>query len=63
MLESGGDSPDLSANLVTLLASGKVDSLSGRFIRVRDDVDHMLSQAEVIQKNDLYTLRLRGLEA
>jgi NAD(P)-dependent dehydrogenase (short-subunit alcohol dehydrogenase family) len=63
MLETGGDSPDLSANLVTLLASGKADSLSGRFVRVRDDLDRMLSQAELIQKGDLYTLRLRGLEA
>jgi NAD(P)-dependent dehydrogenase (short-subunit alcohol dehydrogenase family) len=63
MLESGGLPADLSANLVTLLASGKADGLSGRFIRVSDDADHMLSQAEAIQKDDLYTLRLRGLEA
>jgi NAD(P)-dependent dehydrogenase (short-subunit alcohol dehydrogenase family) len=63
MLESGGDSADLSANLVTLLASGEADGLSGRFIRVSDKVDDLIAQTEVIQKNDLYTLRLRGLEA
>ena len=63
MLESGGMSAGLSANLVALLASGKADGLSGRFVRVSDDVDHLVEQAEVIQKNDLYTLRLRGLQA
>jgi NAD(P)-dependent dehydrogenase (short-subunit alcohol dehydrogenase family) len=61
---SGGDVPaELSANLVTLLASGKADRLNGRFIRVSDDLDSMLRQADTIQNDDLYTLRLRSLPA
>jgi NAD(P)-dependent dehydrogenase (short-subunit alcohol dehydrogenase family) len=61
---AGGDVPaELSASLVTLLASGKLDRLSGRFIRVTDDIDQMLIQAEVIEKNDLYTLRLNTLKS
>jgi NAD(P)-dependent dehydrogenase (short-subunit alcohol dehydrogenase family) len=52
---------ELSANLVTLLASGQVDRLSGRFIQVSDNVDELLSYAEQITHNDLYTLRLRTI--
>lgn len=59
----GDDVPaDLCANLVTLLASGKVDSLSGRFIQVSDNIDQLLQNVEQIQQNDLYTLRLRKLD-
>ena len=58
----GNDVPaDLSASLVTLLASGKADSLSGRFIRVTDDIDQLVLHAEQITADDLYTLRLRTL--
>lgn len=58
----GGDVPaELSANLVTLLASGKAASLSGRFIQVSDNVDQLTRYAEQIEKDDLYTLRLRKL--
>lgn len=58
----GGDVPaELSANLVTLLASGKVDRLSGRFISVSDNVDQFILYAEQIEKDDLYTLRLGKL--
>jgi NAD(P)-dependent dehydrogenase (short-subunit alcohol dehydrogenase family) len=55
------DPAEHSANLVVLLASGKVDSLSGRFIRISDDLDHMILKAEQIEQDDLYTLRLRKL--
>ena len=58
----GNDVPaELSASLVTLLASGKADSLSGRFIRVTDDIDQLVLHAEQITADDLYTLRLRTL--
>jgi NAD(P)-dependent dehydrogenase (short-subunit alcohol dehydrogenase family) len=50
---------ELSAKLVTVLASGTADALSGRFIRVSDDLDEMIAQAGQIQQDDLYTLRLR----
>ncbi|MCL4249098.1 MAG: SDR family oxidoreductase [Anaerolineae bacterium] len=56
----GGDVPaELSANLVVLLASGRADSLSGRFIEVTDDLDQLIAQAEQIVRDDLHTLRLR----
>ncbi len=59
----GGDVPaEFSASLVTLLASGKVDRLSGRFLRVTDDVDRMIVEAEQIVKDDLYTLRINTLK-
>jgi NAD(P)-dependent dehydrogenase (short-subunit alcohol dehydrogenase family) len=61
ILEGGDVPPELSANLVTLLASGKFDRLSGRFIDVVDDVDQLLIYAEQIEKDDLYTLRLHRL--
>ncbi len=58
----GGDVPaELSANLVVLLASGRADSLSGRFIEVTDDLDQLIAQAEQIVRDDLHTLRLRKL--
>jgi NAD(P)-dependent dehydrogenase (short-subunit alcohol dehydrogenase family) len=62
MILDGGDVPaDLSANLVVLLASGKMDSLSGRFVEVFDDVGQMILESAQIIRDDLYTLRLRKL--
>jgi len=52
---------DLSARLITLIASGKADALSGRFLNAWADVDQIISQAEQIVKADLYTLRLNSL--
>ena len=62
LILGGGDvPPERSANLVTLLASGKMDSLSGRFIRVSDNIEQLLHQTGRIAQDDLYTLRLRTL--
>ncbi len=62
LILEGGDVPaDLSANLVVLLASGKMDSLSGRFIEVFDNADQMVLHSAQIVQDDLYTLRLRKL--
>jgi len=47
------------ANLVLFLASGKADSLSGRFFIVPDDPKDLISRADEIRQKDLYTLRLR----
>jgi hypothetical protein len=47
--------------LVSLLASGKADALSGHFLNVSDDIAGMLERVEEIQHDDLYTLRLRKL--
>lgn len=45
--------------LVVFLASGKADLLTGRFLNVYDDIQELVRQAEAIQQQDLYTLRLR----
>ena len=55
------DPPELAAELVLLLASGKADALSGRFITVQDDVAALVDRAEEIAENDLYTLRIQEI--
>jgi NAD(P)-dependent dehydrogenase (short-subunit alcohol dehydrogenase family) len=47
--------------LFNFLVSGKADPLSGRFLSVFDDLDELVTQAETIQQDALYTLRLRKL--
>jgi NAD(P)-dependent dehydrogenase (short-subunit alcohol dehydrogenase family) len=56
--EKRGSPPERAADLVVLLASGQADALSGRFINVDDDIIEMISRAQEIQQNELYTLRL-----
>ena len=51
--------PEHAAKLVTFLASGRADALSGRYVSVDDDVAEMVSRAEEIQEGELYALRLR----
>ena len=52
-------SDERAVEMFMFMASGRADSLSGRFISVRDDEDDLLRRAEEIQRDDLYTLRLR----
>jgi NAD(P)-dependent dehydrogenase (short-subunit alcohol dehydrogenase family) len=60
MYQEGSDTPvERSVELMLALASGKADALSGRYIDVDDDLDALVQQAEAIQHDDLYTLRLR----
>jgi NAD(P)-dependent dehydrogenase (short-subunit alcohol dehydrogenase family) len=47
------------ADLAVFLASGKADRLTGRFIHVLDDVADLLRRVDVIERDDLYVLRLR----
>lgn len=53
--------PELGAELVVALASGRADALSGRYITVHDDLDAQIARADQIERDDLYTLRLREL--
>ncbi len=56
----GRDTPvERAVELMLLLASGKADVLSGRYVDVHYDIDAMMQQASVIERDDLYTLRLR----
>ena len=51
--------PELAANLVVALASGRADALSGRFISVAQNLDDLIARAEEIRRGDLLTLRPR----
>jgi NAD(P)-dependent dehydrogenase (short-subunit alcohol dehydrogenase family) len=51
----------LAAGLVLSIASGALDSLSGRFIHAQDDLGELLDRHEEIEAMDLYQLRLGRL--
>ncbi len=52
--------PELAPRLVRALASGRLDSLSGRYIHAEhDDVDDLARRADEIVENDLNAIRLR----
>ena len=51
--------PGHAARLVCLLASGRADALSGRFLDAAWDVAALLGRPEAIQDGDVLTLRLR----
>jgi NAD(P)-dependent dehydrogenase (short-subunit alcohol dehydrogenase family) len=54
-----GADPDRAAQLICELAAGRGDGLSGRHVSVADDLDSLLEEIELIERDDLYTLRLR----
>ncbi len=54
-----GVPPERAGVLVRDLASGRADALTGRYLTVYDDLDVLIHQSAEIQKNDLYTLKLR----
>jgi NAD(P)-dependent dehydrogenase (short-subunit alcohol dehydrogenase family) len=51
----------LVAELCVFLGSGRGDGLSGRYFRVEESWEEMASCVDTIQREDLYTLRLRTL--
>jgi NAD(P)-dependent dehydrogenase (short-subunit alcohol dehydrogenase family) len=51
--------PERAAQLIVSLAAGRADVLTGRYLTVHDDVESLAARAEEIQRDDLYTLRLR----
>ena len=60
LYRDGADTPiERSVELLMFLASGQADALSGRFVDVDDDLDALVQQADALQRDDLYTLRLR----
>jgi NAD(P)-dependent dehydrogenase (short-subunit alcohol dehydrogenase family) len=59
IFEQGRDvPPECAARLVTLLASGRVDALSGRFFTVADNVLGMAERAGTEDLGDIQKLRL-----
>jgi 3-oxoacyl-[acyl-carrier protein] reductase len=52
--------PELAPQLVHVLASGRADALSGRYLHAEhDDVDELISRADEIERDDLNAIRLR----
>jgi 3-oxoacyl-[acyl-carrier protein] reductase len=52
--------PELAPRLVRVLASGRADALSGRYLHAEhDDVDNLISRAEEIRGGDLNAIRLQ----
>jgi NAD(P)-dependent dehydrogenase (short-subunit alcohol dehydrogenase family) len=49
------------ADLSVFLASGKGDALSGRYFRAEEDWEEVARCADVVSRDDLYTLRMRSL--
>ena len=54
-----GADPEEATRLILRLASGNMDSLSGRHLSVTDNLDTLLSRMDQIERDDLHTLRLR----
>lgn len=52
--------PELAPRLVRVLASGRADRLSGRYIHAEhDDIEDLIRRAAEIRDNDLNAIRLR----
>jgi NAD(P)-dependent dehydrogenase (short-subunit alcohol dehydrogenase family) len=59
-VEDGRDvSPERGADLVLQLASGRYDELSGCFLYIEDDLDALVTRAEEIRRERLYSLALK----
>ena len=52
--------PELAAELVRRLATGRYDALAGRFLHAEhDDIDELLRRIDELRERDLYAIRLR----
>jgi len=49
------------ASLVLELASGRADALSGRFLSIYDDLEHLVKNSAQIEKQNLHTLKVEKL--
>jgi NAD(P)-dependent dehydrogenase (short-subunit alcohol dehydrogenase family) len=54
------DPPERAATLCVRLASGAYDTLSGRFLRVDDDLDDLVRRTADITEQQLLTLRIKA---
>jgi NAD(P)-dependent dehydrogenase (short-subunit alcohol dehydrogenase family) len=55
-------SPTCVTDAILVLLSGRMDQLTGRFIRLPVDADELMAQAERVVAEDLLTLRVRYLK-
>ena len=54
------DTPELPAGLVTALAAGKLDFMSGRYLDASVNIDEYMRHKEAIVKQDLFRVRLKA---
>ena len=57
--EGRGHPPELVANLIINLVSGRVDNLTGRYFLATQDFEELVKQADKIVAEDFWTLRIR----
>jgi NAD(P)-dependent dehydrogenase (short-subunit alcohol dehydrogenase family) len=55
--------PERPAELVLELASGRADSLSGRFLSIYDDLGELLKSVADLEQKNLYALKVERLAA
>ena len=59
-IERGEDvPPETAADLVSSLASGRADALSGRYISVEDDLEQLIAHADDVCRQDLHVLKIQ----
>jgi hypothetical protein len=52
--------PELAPQLVRVLASGRADELSGRYLHAEhDDIEDLIRRADELQRDDLNAIRLQ----
>ncbi len=62
IFDEGFDVPaEVPARLVTALASGGYDALSGRFLTIADDLERLVQSSNSIDRDQLYALRVHRL--
>ena len=54
-------SAEQAATFVAELASGRADSLSGRYIAIEDDLDALIARAREVQRDNLQALKIQRL--
>lgn len=60
-LEQGTfDTPYMAAGMTSVLAAGKLDFMSGRYVDCSTRIEHYMEHADSILKDDLYRVRLNA---
>ena len=60
MRERGRDHPpELIADLVIELLSGRADKLTGRYVLATQSLESLIAQADQFAEEDLWTLRIK----
>lgn len=54
-------SAEEAAAFVVDLASGRADTLSGRYIAIEDDLDALIERAQEVQRDNLHALKVQRL--